>query len=953
MNSHRPTPKRRRGRFVCAVILAALCLAAFAPAGANAAFGVETFDGMVGDGSGGAYTQAGGHPYNASAVIAFNTHADPGLFGLQVPDADPKTIDVELPPGLIGNPGAVPRCAQVEFFSFIPVRKNGTNCPVESQIGVADIEILEGFHATSAVWNLDPMPGSPATFGFQVSGIRIVAEARLRSGSDYGVTLRFPNINQGVQIINSTTTLWGVPWDSAHDRQRCSFPNAFTPTQECEGTPGERAEGPNSVSGAPVPFITNPTACTAPGAGLNTKLSANSWQNPAVTEYAGFESHLPPGYPLPKESWGAPQGPNGCNRVPFQVEASVEATSNQADSPTGLRVNLHMPQDGLRDPGGIATAHLKDAVVTLPEGMAVNPAAADGLGSCSQAQIGLASEQPASCPESSKIGSVEITTPLLDHQLEGSVYLASQGDNKFGSLLAVYIAVDDPETGVVVKLPGRVTADPRTGRLTASFEGQPQLPFEDLAVEFYGGPRAALVNPPSCGAHTAELTFTPWSGGAPVGAGSSFQISRGPNGKPCPSGGFEPKLAAGTVNPVAGSYSPLQLALSREDGTQLLGGMSVRMPEGLLGRLAGIPYCPDSALAGIPGAEGSGAAELASPACPAASRLGTVSVGAGAGSNPLYVHTGRAYLAGPYKGAPLSIAIVTPAVAGPFDLGNVVVRTALRVDPETAQITAVSDPLPTVVHGIPLNLRDVRVEIDRREFTLNPTSCDPMTFSGEASSPAGTRVAIGDRFQVAGCERLAFKPKLALKLSGKTNRSAHPALRATLTMPQGGANIQRAQVTLPKTEFLAQEHIRTICTRVQYAAKSCPKASVYGYAKAWSPLLDKPLEGPVYLRSSSNPLPDLVASLDGQIHIDLSGRIDTKNARIRNTFDLVPDAPVSKFVLTMQGGRKGLLVNNTELCKAKPRADVKFDGQNGKTADSSPLVKVDCGKKRKGKGSKK
>ena len=391
------------------------------------------------------------------------------------------------------------------------------------------------------------------------------------------------------------------------------------------------------------------------------------------------------------------------------------------------------------------------------------------------------------------------------------------------------------------------------------------------------------------------------------------------------------------------------LKLQRDDGTARFRGLTVALPKGLLGKLAGVPYCAETALAGVPSAEGTGAAQVASPSCPAASQVGTASVDAGAGTSPFHVSTGKAYLAGPYNGAALSLAVVTPAIAGPFDLGNVVVRTALRVNPETAQITAVSDPLPTILQGIPLDLREIRVNVDRPDFTLNPTSCDPMAIHGAITSTTGQNANVSSRFQVANCERLGFKPKLAIRLMGKTHRSAHPKLRATLTMPKGGANIARAQVTLPKTEFLENAHIKTICTRVQYAARTCPAQSVYGYAKAWSPLLDKPLEGPVYLRSSNNPLPDLVASLDGQIHVDLVGRIDAVNARIRNTFDLVPDAPVSKFVLTMQGGKKGLLVNNTELCKATPRASVKFDAHNGKVSDYNPVARADCGKGRKGK----
>jgi hypothetical protein len=389
--------------------------------------------------------------------------------------------------------------------------------------------------------------------------------------------------------------------------------------------------------------------------------------------------------------------------------------------------------------------------------------------------------------------------------------------------------------------------------------------------------------------------------------------------------------------------------LSRDDGTQPLSGLTVTLPKGLTGKLAGIPYCSDAALGSVSGNEGTGAAQLASPTCPAASQLGTVSVGAGAGSNPLYVNTGKAYLAGPYKGAPLSMAIVTPAVAGPFDLGNVVVRTALRVDPESAVITAVSDPIPTILHGIPLDLRDVWVNLDRSGFTLNPTNCEELGFTGSASSPSGASAPLSARFQAVSCAALGFKPRLALSVKGGTKRGAYQRLKAVLNAKPGEANIGKVSVALPHSEFLAQEHIRTICTRVQFAADQCPAGSIYGQATAYTPLLEQPLSGPVYLRSSNNPLPDLVAALHGQIDIDLVGRIDSVKGGIRNTFESVPDAPVSKFVLEMKGGKKSLLVNSRNLCKSTNKATVNMTGQNGKAHDFRPVLKSSCkqGKKQK------
>jgi hypothetical protein len=645
----------------------------------------------------------------------------------------------------------------------------------------------------------------------------------------------------------------------------------------------------------------------------------------------------------------------GCDQLEFDPKIDVKPTTNLADAPTGLEFEMRIPQN--EDVNGLATAHLRDAVVKLPEGMTINPPSAEGLGACSMAQVGIGADavpngNPVSCPDASKLGTLEAESPAVDHPLKGEVFLAKQGDNPFGSLIALYLVIEDPETGLLVKLPGRVDPDPQTGQLTATFNNNPQLPVEGLRLKFFEGPHAALKTPSACGAHETTGTLTPWSApeapSAPVS--SFFELTGGPSGGGClPTGGAAPNtpsFEAGTLDPTAKAFTPFVLKLARADGTQPLVAVDTTLPRGLTARLAGTIYCPDAALAAAAGKAGK--AEQAQPSCPASSHVGVVNVGAGAGSTPLNVQ-GQAYLAGPYKGAPLSMAIVTPAVAGPFDLGTVVVRTALYVDPVTTQVRAVSDEVPRILQGIPLNIRSIALRMDRPQFTLNPTSCNPMSVDGSALSAFGQSAPLSSPFQVGECGLLGFKPKLAIRFSGAPpRRGGYPKLTATLRMPAGGANIARAQVTMPKTEFLENAHIRTICTRVQYTAEACPPASVYGYAKAWSPLLDQPLEGPVYLRSSDNKLPDLVASLDGQIHVDLVGRITSSNARIRNTFDLVPDAPVSKFVLTMQGGKKGLLVNSTNLCKAKPRASLQFDAQNGKVADSSPLVKVaGCGKKKR------
>jgi len=696
------------------------------------------------------------------------------------------------------------------------------------------------------------------------------------------------------------------------------------------------------------PLLTNPPRCA--GGPPVTTLRADSWEHPGSFV---SKSHAAP--PMV-----------GCDNVRFEPQIELEPTTNRADSPTGLNVSIKVPSTGLESPAGISQAHLKRAVVTLPPGMTVNPASADGLAACTQAQLGMENgvpdDQPARCPNGSKIGTAVVKTPLLKDPLEGSVYLAKQGENPFGTLLALYLVAESKQHGIVVKLPGVV--EPRAdGQIVSTFDNNPQVPFSELELRFNSGPRAPLLTPPRCGNYSIRSELSPWSAADPdnptpdetVVSVSHFSIRSGPDGTPCPNGTVDASLEAGLTDPTAATRSSFVMRLTRPDGSQRLSSLAVDMPPGLSGYLAGIPYCSEAALAAVSEAPGSGTALITSPPCPAASLLGRVSVGAGGGT-PFFVDTGRVYLAGPYKGAPISLAIITPAVAGPFDLGSVLVRAPVYVDPVTAQIKAASDPLPAVLHGIPLSIRDIRVSIDRPGFILAPTGCKPSAVRAQVGGVDGGSQSVASYFQVRGCERLRFKPHLSLKLSGGTRRDANPSMRAVLTAKPGQANISRTVVALPRSIFLDQAHIRTVCTRVQFAANQCPKGSIYGRARAFTPLLDYPVEGNVYLRSSSNPLPDLVVALRGPEHqpiaVDLVGRIDSHRGGIRTTFTTAPDVPVSKFVLNMRGGSRGLLVNSRNLCAHVTRATVEMDAHNGATYDFRPAIKNDCGKKRKKKQAK-
>jgi hypothetical protein len=912
-------------------LVALLCWACLAAPGASA-LEFESLGATYTDRDGMPARQAGSHPdievdFRFVPVDPSNPKSGPAELA--------HRLLIDLPRGLIGSPVGIDTCP----LDGLKAGPSGSQaiCPVGAQVGVIVIPGL----ASAPIYNVEVPLGEAGMFAFNMLGSVIRLSPTVRPG-DYGVTVDSGVISQGLIIVRANITLWGVPADSSHDSQRWGLNTAGTGM-----VPGAPSPAPRR------PFISLPTSCPATAAVTTAWLEG--WDSIGLFSSRSFSSDLD----------GEPFVFGGCDRLSFSPTVQARPTTNVADSPSGLDVSIAVPQSD--DPDRFATAHLKDATLVFPPGMTVNPAAADGLGACTTAQIGLTSPvgqapgvfdgAPARCPDSSKLGTVQIETPLLDHPLGGAIYLASQDQNPFSSLLAVYIAIDDPQSGVGIKLAGRAMPDPVSGQLTLSFDDDPQLPFAAMEISLFTGPRAALKTPLACGSFATKTTMTPWSTpyGASVEGLDPFAVIRGANGSACVNADDQapnrPAFKAGTVDPAAAAYSPFVLEVSREDGSQPIKAFGVTLPRGLLAKLAGIPYCSDAVLASAAGR--SGKAEQASPSCPSASRVGSVTVDAGAGSTPLQVG-GKAYLSGPYKGAPLSLAIVAPAVAGPFDLGNIVVRAALRIDPETIQIHVVSDPIPTILRGIPLNVRSIVVSMDRLDFTHNPSSCDPTAVLGSVTSVFNQVAAVSERFQVGGCRGLGFKPRLSLAFSGAPNRrGGYPAMKAVLTAPGGQANIGKATVILPRTQFLEQAHIRSVCTQAQFAADQCPAGAVYGYAKAWTPLLDKPLEGPVYLRTNGGEreLPDIVADLGGQIDVELVGYVDSVRgkgsggARIRARFASVPDAPVSRFVLNMKGGRKGLVVNSTNLCKAKPRAKVKFAGQNGKLHNVNPLVRLSCGKK--------
>jgi hypothetical protein len=920
------------------------------------------FTAPVTDEDGQAATLAGSHPFQLTTSFGFPTE----VAGSELTnDGHPRDIYVDLPRGLIGAPAASPLlCTEVELTT--------KSCPEPSQIGIADITTLSGNATlagveTSNLYNMVPPPGSAAELATDVAGIGIFVHilGGVRTDRDYRIEAATHDVIAFGQqpIFNIQAQIWGTPTAKAHDEAR----------GECNNTGGSC---PSKLEGK-VPFLTMPGEC--PGAPSLFEVFADTWENPGQLHRTAYESADLAGEPVTTEH---------CNELGFEPTIESRPTATITDSPAGLRFSLHQDQE---DVEGRAPAALKDAVVRFPAGLAINPSQAGGLGACTEAQIGFLEDQggdlhfsgaPQSCPDSAKIGTVEAATPLLverneAHEVEekegkpvlqtlhGSLYVAKPFANPLGKLIAVYLVVEDEKTGIVAKLAGEGELDPQTGQVTTRFRESPEAPIEDIKVSVFGGDRATFTTPPTCGEFATEAQLTPWS--APEGPeafqSDSFKTTQAPGGRPCPATEAQlpntPAFAAGTLAPAAAKYSPLVIKLSREDGTQRFGSFETSLPAGLSAKLAGVATCSaqDIAKARSREAPNQGAAEQADPSCPAASLIGVANAAAGSGPTP-YNTQGRVYLAGPYKGAPLSAVTIAPAIAGPFDLGTVVIQSALYVDPETARVRVLTDPLPRILDGIPLDLRSASVRIERQGFSLNPTSCDEKSFTGSLTSTLGQVVPLARRFQVGGCNSLPYKPKLTTKLFGPIHRGGHPRLRSVFTAKPGEANTARISFALPKSEFIDQAHFRTICTRVQFAANQCPAGSVYGHIKATSPLVDYALEGPLYLRSSSHKLPDLVAVLRGPasqpIEVDLDGRVDSVNGGIRTTFEAVPDQPVSKAIVTLQGGKKGLFQNSTNICKGTHRATLKLDGQNGKVHDSRPPVEAQCAKgakkPKKGKG---
>ncbi len=904
-------------------------------------YGVESYELTAEEEGGGLDTQAGSHPFQLTTTLTFNTQmaefksdragAENVFFSQSRPATFTKDLRFDLPPGLVGNPTPLPQCNLKAFLAEPP------ECPGDTAIGVSTVitanpeqEDYAPFVETTPLYNIVPNVGEPARFGFNTVAGPVILDTSVRTGGDYGVVVSVPDITQGAEFIGTQVTFWGVPADHRHDTTRGSGcldqfdSETFPPTElSC------------SLEGKPQPFLIMPTACDgAP----HTTVEGDSWAQPgqftAPKEYV-FQNNE-----------GEPLSEDGCNRLSFEPTISVAPDGQQASTPSGLTVGVHVPQDASLNPTGLAESSVRNTTVTLPSGVGLNPAGADGLSSCGLGEIGLENASEQSCPESSKVGTVEIHTPLLPNPLVGAAYLAEQDANPFGSLVALYIAVKDPISGVIVKLAGEIKPDPVTGQLVSTFKETPQLPFEELNLHFFGGSRAPLGTPALCGGYTTTASIEPWAGNAAVDSSSEFKITSGPNGTPCSDPlPFDPSLTTGSLNIQAGAFTPFTMTMSREDGNQNLDAIQLKMPSGLLGELSKVKLCEE--------------AQANAGTCGPESLIGETTVSVGLGGNPYTVKGGKVFITGPYDGAPYGLSIVNPAKAGPFNLGQVIVRAKIEVNPDNAAITITSNStgpyaIPQIIDGIPLQIKHVNVSINRPEFTFNPTNCAPQEIGGSLTSSQGTISTLHVPFQVTNCAVLKFKPIFSVSTNGKTSRANGASLSVKLTYPKAPfgsqANIGKVKVDLPKQLPSRLTTLQKACPVGTFEVNpaACPPDSRIGSATATTPVLPVHLKGPAYFVShGGQKFPELIIALSGQgVTVYLHGEtFISKTGITSSTFRTIPDVPIGTFELNLGQGPDSALAANGNLCTAKLVMPTIFVAANGMSIkQSTPVTATGCSK---------
>jgi hypothetical protein len=839
------------------------------------------------------FTQATGHPPFGITDFTLNNTAG-------FPEGFVKDIVVDTPEGLGVNPEAYAKCPLAQVETAI------TTCPPTTIVGINYLTVVAAAgpppvlaRAAAPVYNVEPFQGHPSMVAFPDS-----------TGAAVFIVGSLDPVDQHVRFTISNVHAPEPPGNPPIVGSRLVFYGVKNPFGAGNGT-----------------YLTMPSNCAG---GQTSRLHVDS--------YEGTEDNA---------SFTTAVGADECETAPFNAQLGI-SSGGSTDSPEPATVDVQMP-DQLK-PEMRANSHLLTAKVTLPKGAGLNPSLANGLDACTDAQFKKGTDDPVECPASSRIGSIEVETAALDQKLGGDVYVAQPLNQEptSGDQFRVFLHAFNERYGVNVRLVGHVFPNLQTGQLTVVVPENPQAPFNSFKVNLNGGKRGALTSPDTCGPNSTSARFTPWARPkeeVPPGGESQLQynLSSLPTGGPCPKTlaerPFKPSYKASPVSIEAGKFTPVNIDLTRDDGSQEVKRIDVNLPPGMVAKLKGVEYCPQSAIEAA--TKGSGKSEIANPSCPSKSLVGSSRIAAGSGSDPFQTD-GKVYLAGPYKGAPLSMVFVTPAVAGPYDLGNVVVRAALNVNPETAEIHAVSDPIPHVFGGVKLDIRSIAIRIDRKNFTLNPTTCrEPLsidsTIFGGGGNPANEaewqQATSSNGIQFVKCKALKFHPRFFARIFGgkhQTQRAQNPKFRAILAARNGDANLRRASFILPRATILDQSHIKTICTRVQLAANECPKNAIYGHARATSPLLAKPLKGPVYLTSSSHELPDLLADLHGQVPIRLRGVISSQHGRLKTVFNNTPDVAVRKFELTMKGGQRGLLVNSRNLCARQTNGFLNLLAQNSR-----------------------
>jgi hypothetical protein len=958
--------------------------------GASPAFGAENYELSNEEGEGASATQAGAHPFQQTTTITFKQGED--IAPLEDGSGDKgdtplavlaKDIHFQWPPGLIGNPTPLAECSERLFYESIESGSFNA-CPPQSAVGIASLTVNEPASGgmkliTVPLFNLPPEVGEPARFGFAIpiSEVYVTIDTSVRTGGDYGITVKVNNITQISSFLSSQVTVWGAPGDPRHNGERgwacLDETEGYEPQPVDDGGTGPCV--PSEAHGEKTPpLLSLPTSCTGP---LQSTVEGDSWAEPG---------------PLSTLASTAMPALVGCNRLPFTPSIRVTPDGTAGSTPTGLNVDVHVPQEESLNPSGLAESDPRNIVVALPQGVAINPAAGDGLEACPEALAGFTGFQEFQagsktatfterlpspleqslnfCANASKIATVKIKTPILPNPVEGAVYLASQNQNPFGGLIAMYLIAEDPVSGVLIKLAGNVSLS-ESGQLTATFENSPQAPFEDAELHFFGGERAPLATPARCGAYTTTTSIAPWSGNAAATPSSTFEVTSGPHGAPCPGSSlpFSPSLTGGTTNVDAGAFSPFVMTFGREDGNQNLQSIQLHMPAGLEGLISTVKLCPE--------------AQANGGTCGPESQIGETTVSAGVGGDPVSVTGGRVYITEGYEGAPYGLSIVNPVKAGPFDLEHdtsnpsydspcdcIVVRAKIDVNPQTAELTITTDPsgshaIPHLIDGVPVEIKRVNVDIDRPNFTFNGTNCNPLAMTGSIGSDEGAISPLSVPFQVTNCALLKFSPKLSVTTGAHASKANGASLSFKISFPKGAQGTQswfnEARFDIPKQLPARLSTLQQACLANTFETNrgACPKASVIGHAVVHTPVLPVPLEGPVYFVSYGGAkFPDAVLDLSGDnVHIELHGETFISNTGVTSaTFRNTPDVPFESLEVNVPTGPYSEFGSNLptkdryDFCGQKLTMPTLLKAQNGlEINQNTPVTITGCPKPKKTK----